>query len=46
VGNRSVVPDLDPETLPDHVFVIGDAQQARGFSQALYEAQMLPYRLL
>jgi 2,4-dienoyl-CoA reductase-like NADH-dependent reductase (Old Yellow Enzyme family)/thioredoxin reductase len=46
VGNRSVVPDLDPEILPDQVFVIGDAKQARGFSQALYEAQMLPYRLL
>lgn len=46
VGNRALVPDLDQESLPEQVFVIGDAKQVRGFSQALYEAQMLPYRLL
>ncbi|NLU48397.1 MAG: FAD-dependent oxidoreductase [Syntrophomonadaceae bacterium] len=45
VGNRPVLPELDPDTLPDQVFVIGDAQQPRGFSQAFFEAQMLPYRL-
>lgn len=46
VGNHPVVPELDKEVLPDQVFVIGDAKKARGFSEALYEAQMLPYRLL
>lgn len=45
IGNRPVLPELDPRYLPEQVFVIGDAKQARGFSQALYEAQMLPYRL-
>jgi len=46
VGSRPVVPNLDEEVLPGQVFVIGDAKQARKFSQALYEAQMLPYRLI
>lgn len=45
VGSYPVIPNLDTACLPDQVFVIGDAKQARGFSQALYEAQMLPYRL-
>jgi len=46
IGNRPVLPELDPQSLPDQVFVIGDAKQARGFSQAFFEAQMLPYRLI
>lgn len=45
VGNRPVLPELDPQCIPDQVFVIGDARHARGFSEAFFEAQMLPYRL-